>query len=118
MSKLAHKIHVNQGEKNKLEKDKGEKADKNKAEKGKADKNKGEKKVRKLHYERELTKLQRELVKLQEWVRQKGLKVVVLFEGRDAAGKGGAIKRITECLNPRICRVVALGTDEENIRSI
>ena len=57
-------------EKNKLEKDKGEKADKNKAEKGKADKNKGEKKVRKLHYERELTKLQRELVKLQEWVRR------------------------------------------------
>ena len=100
-------------EKNKLEKDKGEKADKNKAEKGKADKNKGEKKVRKLHYERELTKLQRELVKLQEWVRQKGLKVVVLFEGRDAAGKGGAIKRITECLNPRICRVVALGTPSD-----
>ena len=74
-------------EKNKLEKDKGEKADKNKAEKGKADKNKGEKKVRKLHYERELTKLQRELVKLQEWVRQKGLKVVVLFEGGMRRGR-------------------------------
>ena len=61
-------------------------------------------------YDEELGRLQRELVKLQEWVRHKGLKVVVLFEGRDAAGKGGAIKRITQSLNPRICRVVALGT--------
>lgn len=59
-------------------------------------------------YEKELARLQIELVKLQEWVRQKGLKVVVVFEGRDAAGKGGTIKRITECLNPRVCRVVAL----------
>ncbi len=64
-------------------------------------------------YEKELAKLQIELVKLQEWVKFKGLKVVVLFEGRDAAGKGGTIKRITECLNPRICRVVALGTPTE-----
>jgi len=62
------------------------------------------------NYERELRRLQTELVKLQEWIRHKGLRVVVLFEGRDAAGKGGAIKRITESLNPRICRVVALGT--------
>ena len=61
-------------------------------------------------YERELGRLQIELVKLQEWIRHEGLKVVVLFEGRDAAGKGGTIKRITESLNPRICRVVALGT--------
>jgi len=61
-------------------------------------------------YDEELDRLQRELVKLQEWIRHKGLKVVVLFEGRDAAGKGGAIKRITQSLNPRICRVVALGT--------
>jgi polyphosphate kinase len=59
-------------------------------------------------YLEELRKLQIELVKLQEWVKFKGLKVVVLFEGRDAAGKGGCIKRITECLNPRVCRVVAL----------
>ena len=66
-----------------------------------------------VEYEGELRRLQVELVKLQEWVRQKGLKVVVLFEGRDAAGKGGAIKRITETLNPRICRVVALGTPTE-----
>lgn len=59
-------------------------------------------------YEKEMQKLQIELVKLQEWVKNKGLKVVVIFEGRDAAGKGGAIKRITEALNPRICRVEAL----------
>jgi polyphosphate kinase 2 len=64
-------------------------------------------------YRKELQRLQVELVKLQEWVRHKGLKVVVIFEGRDAAGKGGAIKRITESLNPRICRVVALGTPTE-----
>ena len=64
-------------------------------------------------YDQELRRLQVELVKLQEWVRSKGLKLVALFEGRDAAGKGGAIKRITESLNPRICRVVALGTPTE-----
>ena len=64
-------------------------------------------------YEKELARLHIELVKLQEWIRHQGLKVVVLFEGRDAAGKGGAIKRITECLNPRVCRVVALGTPTE-----
>src|SRR5579863_7175286 len=64
-------------------------------------------------YDIELGRLQIELVKLQEWVKKKGLRVVVLFEGRDAAGKGGTIKRITESLNPRICRVVALGTPTE-----
>ena len=64
-------------------------------------------------YYTELEKLEIELVKLQEWVKFKGLKVVVLFEGRDAAGKGGAIKRITESLNPRFARVVALGTPTE-----
>jgi polyphosphate kinase 2 len=64
-------------------------------------------------YEKELARLQTELVKLQEWIRYRSLRVVVLFEGRDAAGKGGAIKRITESLNPRICRVVALGTPTE-----
>ena len=56
----------------------------------------------------ELKKLQIELVKWQEWIKQTDLKVVVVFEGRDAAGKGGVIKRITKCLNPRTCRVVAL----------
>ena len=60
--------------------------------------------------EKELARLQVELVKLQEHVRSQGLRVVVIFEGRDAAGKGGAIKRITETLNPRFTRVVALGT--------
>jgi polyphosphate kinase 2 len=64
-------------------------------------------------YEKELSRMQVELVKLQEWVRVEGLRVVILFEGRDAAGKGGAIKRITESLNPRVCRVVALGTPTE-----
>ena len=64
-------------------------------------------------YERELRRLQVELVKLQEWICQEKLRVVVLFEGRDAAGKGGAIKRVTETLNPRVCRVVALTTPTE-----
>jgi len=64
-------------------------------------------------YEAELARLQIELVKMQNWIKHKGLRVLVLFEGRDAAGKGGVIKRITESLNPRICRVVALGTPTE-----
>jgi polyphosphate kinase len=64
-------------------------------------------------YVQELRRLQIELVKLQEWIKHNGLRVVALFEGRDAAGKGGAIKRITDTLNPRICRVVALGTPTE-----
>jgi polyphosphate kinase 2 len=64
-------------------------------------------------YEKELAHLQIELIKLQEWVKSQGLKVVVLFEGRDAAGKGGVIKRISESLNPRICRVEALGVPTE-----
>ena len=64
-------------------------------------------------YRKELARLQAELLKLQEYVRAKGLKVVVVFEGRDAAGKGGVIKRITQRLNPRTCRIVALGTPTE-----
>jgi len=64
-------------------------------------------------YEKELFELQLELVKLQEWIKHKGLKVVVVFEGRDAAGKGGVIKRITQHLNSRICRVVALPAPTE-----
>ena len=59
-------------------------------------------------YFRELLRLQAEMVKLQDWVQHKGLKLVVLFEGRDSAGKGGVIKRITQRVNPRSCRVVAL----------
>jgi polyphosphate kinase 2 len=64
-------------------------------------------------YKKELARLEVEMVKLQGWVRAAKLKVVVLFEGRDAAGKGGAIQRITESLNPRFARVVALGTPTE-----
>ena len=68
-------------------------------------------------YEAELARLQVELVKLQEWVKARGLKVVCLFEGRDAAGKGGVIKRITETLNPRVARIVALGVPTERERT-
>ena len=66
-------------------------------------------------YFKELLRLQGELVRLQDWVQYKGLKMVVLFEGRDSAGKGGAIKRVSQRLNPRICRAVALPapTDRE-----
>jgi polyphosphate kinase 2 len=68
-------------------------------------------------YFRELLRLQGELVKLQDWVVSQKLKVVVLFEGRDAAGKGGAIKRITQRLNPRVCRVAALTAPSERERT-
>jgi polyphosphate kinase 2 len=68
-------------------------------------------------YLRELSTLQIELVKLQEWIRHEGMKVVVIFEGRDAAGKGGAIKTVTLSLNPRYARVVALGTPTEREKS-
>ena len=71
------------------------------------------KKLKKGIYEKELSKLQVELVKLQEWIKHQGCKVIVLFEGRDAAGKGGVIKRIVQRTNPRICRVVALGIPTE-----
>lgn len=71
------------------------------------------KKLNKEQYEKELYKLQIELVKLQEWIKQKKLKVVVIFEGRDAAGKGGVIKRITQYLNPRVCRIAALPSPTE-----
>ena len=70
-------------------------------------------KISNKRYLRELARLQIELVKLQEWIKHEGLNVVVIFEGRDAAGKGGTIKRITEPLNPRICSVVALPAPTE-----
>ena len=70
-------------------------------------------KIEKTVYEDELAKMQIELVKLQEWVKHENLKVVVIFEGRDAAGKGGSIKRITQSLSPRVCRVVALPAPTE-----
>lgn len=73
--------------------------------------------VRDYSYVDELVRLQFELLKMQEWIRLQGLRLCVLFEGRDAAGKGGVIKRITESLNPRVCRVVALGTPTEKEKS-
>lgn len=72
------------------------------------------KKLRTEVYEQELSQLQVELVKLQYWVKHQGLRVVMIFEGRDAAGKGGTIKRVVEPLNPRGCRVVALGTPSDH----
>ena len=75
------------------------------------------KKIKNSDYEKKLEALQLELIKLQHWIQDRGLKVVVIFEGRDAAGKGGVIKRITQSLNPRICRVVALGTPSDRERS-
>ncbi len=71
----------------------------------------------KAEYEKELERLQTELVRMQEWIIHEGQQVVVIFEGRDTAGKGGTIKRITERLNARFCRVVALGTPTERERS-
>ncbi|MDB9529199.1 polyphosphate kinase 2 [Oscillatoria sp. CS-180] len=73
----------------------------------------GSSKLPKKFYEKELARLQVELVKMQYWVKQTGTRIVILFEGRDAAGKGGTIKRITEPLNPRGCRIVALGTPSD-----
>ncbi len=70
-------------------------------------------KIKNAYYESELARLQIELVTLQEWIKKQSLKVVVLFEGRDAAGKGGVIKRITQVLNPRVCRVAALPAPTE-----
>ncbi|WP_396601956.1 polyphosphate kinase 2 [Algibacter sp. R77976] len=70
-------------------------------------------KEEKFNYDEELKTLHTELVHLQEWVKKQGLKVVIIFEGRDASGKGGTIKRFTEPLNPRVCKVVALGVPTE-----
>jgi polyphosphate kinase 2 len=75
------------------------------------------KKLKKSLYQKELEKLQLELVKLQYWVKHQGLRVVIIFEGRDAAGKGSTIKRIVDCLNPRGCRVVALGVPSDHERT-
>lgn len=74
-------------------------------------------KMKRKDYEKELEKLQVELVHLQEWVKAKGLKVVVIFEGRDAAGKGGIIRRITERVSPRVFRIVALPAPNDRQKS-
>ena len=85
--------------------------------KGTADAAADRKSLKRAFYEKELARFQIELVKLQEWIRQEGARVVVIFEGRDAAGKGGTIRTITQSLNPRICRIVALGTPTEREKS-
>jgi len=75
------------------------------------------KRLPKAVYEAELYRLQAQLVKLQEWTRNSGARIVVIFEGRDAAGKGSTIKRVTEYLNPRVARIVALPTPTERERT-
>ena len=75
------------------------------------------KKIKNSVYVKELSRLQVELVKMQEWVKHTGARIAVIFEGRDAAGKGGTIKRITEAMNPRICQVVALPAPTEREKS-
>jgi polyphosphate kinase len=80
---------------------------------GKSEHGKEQKQLKKEIYEPELERLQVELVKLQYWIKHQGLRLVIIFEGRDAAGKGGMIKRISAPLNPRGCRVVALGTPSD-----
>ena len=83
------------------------------------DKNQKEKpgKMKRKEFEKELEKLQVELVKLQRWVVHEGLRVIIVFEGRDAAGKGGTIKRIVDRVSPRVFRVVALPTPTEREKS-
>src|SRR5580704_17684948 len=74
-------------------------------------------KMKRKEYEKELRKLQTELCRLQQWVVHKGLRVIVVFEGRDAAGKGGTIKALTERLSPRVFRVVALPAPSDREKS-
>jgi len=81
--------------------------------KDKTKENNQKKRLKRSVYEKELKNIQVELAKLQEWVKKEKAKIVVIFEGRDAAGKGGVVKRITEKLNPRVCKVVALGIPTE-----
>jgi len=92
-------------------------AKQDKKKKLKSDKPAKPKKVDNKTYEKELFRLQLELVKLQAWIQDQGMKVVVIFEGRDAAGKGGVIKRIAEHLSPRACRIVALPAPTEREKS-
>src|SRR5678809_214125 len=77
----------------------------------------GKKKLREKKYVKELRKLQGELCKLQEWVKHKGLRAIVVFEGRDAAGKGGTIRALTERVSPRVFRVVALPAPSDREKS-
>lgn len=77
----------------------------------------GPKKLKTKKYLKELRKLQGELCKLQEWIRHKGLRVIIIFEGRDAAGKGGTIKALTERVSPRVFRLVALPAPSDREKS-
>src|SRR5438477_12635742 len=77
----------------------------------------GNKRVKRKQYERELRRLQAELCKLQDWIKYKGLRVIVVFEGRDAAGKGGTIRAITERVSPRVFRVVAIPAPSDREKS-
>jgi polyphosphate kinase 2 len=88
-----------------------------KKKKDKKDKQDKPKKMKRKAYEKELAQLEVELVKLQGWIKHKGLKIAILFEGRDSAGKGGAIKRITYRLSPRVARVVATPTPTDRQKS-
>lgn len=97
----------------KRDKKKGQNGEEENLEKKASKKEEKNDKMNKKDYEKVLEKLSVELVKMQEWIKFKGLKVVIIFEGRDAAGKGGAIKSITQFLNPRSCRVVALAKPTE-----
>jgi polyphosphate kinase 2 len=81
------------------------------------DEENGEEKLKRKKYEKELGKLQAELCKLQDWVKHKGLRVIIVFEGRDAAGKGGTIRAITERVSPRVFRVVALPAPSDREKS-
>ena len=74
-------------------------------------------KVPRRRYETELARLQAQLVTMQEWVRTSGARALIIFEGRDAAGKGSTIKRVTEFLNPRVARIVALPAPTERERT-
>jgi len=85
--------------------------------KGDGEGGEGPRKLPRQLYETELYRLQGELVKMQEWVRAEGARIVIIFEGRDAAGKGGAIKRVTEFLNPRVARITALPAPTERERT-
>lgn len=100
--------------KQKQKKDKKKIPKQRKSQKSYISEGEGSSKLSKSFYEKELARLQIELVKMQYWVKHTGTRIVILFEGRDAAGKGGTIKRITEPLNPRGCRVVALGTPSDH----
>jgi polyphosphate kinase len=79
--------------------------------------NNGKKRMKRKEFESELGRLQEELCKLQDWIKYKGLRVIVAFEGRDAAGKGGTIRAITERVSPRVVRVVALPAPSDREKS-